>query len=107
MASINKLYGTRDDAVRKILLRNGVSRQAILDISNANRAQAKRELEARRLASKMARGRSLKLDEDKVRQIRVLMANRTKTHPQIANDFGVSVATIEAIGSGRNWGWVT
>lgn len=107
MATINKKYGLSGDHVRKILFRNGVDRRTILAIGDANRNQAKRALEARQLVAQQSKGRRYKLDEDKVRTIKRLLASQGLTQLKIAQDFGVCAATIGHIASGLNWSWVT
>lgn len=44
-----------------------------------------------------------KLTREQVRDILILVLEHRKTKQQIADDYGVSFATIKAIRSGRNW----
>lgn len=54
-------------------------------------------------AENARRGSTTKLDWDKVREIRRLIADEGVIHRVLAERYGVATVTISAIASGRNW----
>ena len=52
------------------------------------------------------RAPNAQLDPDKVRIIRSMRRESQDTLQAIADKFGVTLRTIEAVMSGQNWGWV-
>lgn len=52
------------------------------------------------------KGRTAKLNEAQVREIKRLLKESNMNYTQISNLFGVGASTIQNIACGRNWGWV-
>lgn len=106
MESLAKQHSVSVGTIRYALKLCGASTKTIAKIAKANTGAAKRTNEARAKTSQKLLGRSAKLDESRVREIKLLLRAGDLYQKDIAAMYSVSLATINHIATGKNWSWI-
>lgn len=65
-----------------------------------------REASERNRMAKGSANKNSKLSEDDVREIKMMVMNKSHSYSQISSIYGIGRSTVKDIVSGRCWGWV-